>query len=482
MLPCNMIRSPQPRPATSPSPRNLTLSPFSYTYRPILCLSPLLTSPNSTQPSQLDTPVPPQPLCYQSYPHAFRHLWGCASVSTFDFELSTRNCSFRTCPHQCHSAPLNRPLFSYSYELFCHAQNTNSRILNHLRTLSTKHPGWGMPGSSNSQTSEPPDIPNLAAFKLLYGVRFLAHLVRLTPIESKSHEMHKQEGASSGGLIPDLELGSLPAAVTIVGRGGNSHPPQLVCVILAVEDVPLLAVFENFLFLRGDFLADFQVGFFFFVQRGCQDLDYLLPDRVPVFDEFHVIARNQHVRNLMGHSDNFFAAQSHSSRLPSSLSFIGRYSDLRRRIKIRSARPGSAVPLLKPRLPQNQLAVARQLRFHLFVHFLVRNARPAHLVLVLDEDISHLFVQPVLHRHFFHHALPQSLRHGRRRLRFDQLPFHQPLHHFRGHVSYVVPCDQHPRVSPLRKSKRKSLLAAPTKCKEQHSADFPARVFSCQVR
>src|SRR6185437_12300337 len=134
MLPCNMIRSPQPRPVTSSSLRALPLSPFYCTYRPILCLSPLPTFPFSTHPSQLDTPVPSQPLCYQSYAHAFRHTWGCASVFTSHFELSALNRSFCTRPHQYHSAPLSRPLFSYSYALFCHGQNTNSRILNHLRT------------------------------------------------------------------------------------------------------------------------------------------------------------------------------------------------------------------------------------------------------------------------------------------------------------------------------------------------------------
>jgi hypothetical protein len=145
MLPCSVIRSPQPRPATSSSRRRLPLSPFSYTYPPIPCLSPLPTFPFSTHPSQLDTPVPSQPLCYQSHPHAFRHTGGCASVSAFDFELSTPYRSFRTCPHQCHSKRFSSPLFSYSYALFCHGQNTNSRILNHLRTLCTKHPGWGAP-------------------------------------------------------------------------------------------------------------------------------------------------------------------------------------------------------------------------------------------------------------------------------------------------------------------------------------------------
>jgi|SRR5579859_705480 len=145
MLSCNMIRSRQPRPATSSSLRRLPPSPFYCTYRPILCLSPLLASPNSTHPSQLDTPVPSQPFCYQSHPHAFRHTWGRASVFTSDFELSTPYHSFRKNPHQYHSKCFSCPLFSYSYALFCQAQNANSRILNHLRTLCTKHPGWRAP-------------------------------------------------------------------------------------------------------------------------------------------------------------------------------------------------------------------------------------------------------------------------------------------------------------------------------------------------
>src|SRR6185437_16181077 len=161
MLPCNMIRSPQPRPATSSSLRALPLSPFRCTHRPILCLSPLPTSPNSTHPSQLDTPVPSQPLCYQSHPHAFRHPWGCASVFAFDFELSTWNRTFHKCPHQYHSAPLSRPLFSYSYALFCSAQIAIFRLFISLRTLCTKHPGWRIPPSSNTQSVEPPGIPKL---------------------------------------------------------------------------------------------------------------------------------------------------------------------------------------------------------------------------------------------------------------------------------------------------------------------------------
>ena len=146
-----MIRSRLPRPATSP---RILPPPLSHTHLPILCPSPLPASPNSTHPTQLDTPVPPQTLSYQSYPHAFRHTWGCASVSTSHFELSTPHRPLRTCPrqrpHQCHCTPLSRPLFSYSCALFCTAQNAISRILNHLRNLCTNHPGWGRPPSKEN--------------------------------------------------------------------------------------------------------------------------------------------------------------------------------------------------------------------------------------------------------------------------------------------------------------------------------------------
>ena len=139
-----MIRT---RPATSSFPRILPLLPLSHTHPPILRLSPLPASPNSTHPTQLDTPVPPQPLCYQSYPHAFRHTWGCPSVFTFHFALSTPHRSLPTRPHQFpyqgHSASLSRSLFSYSYALLCTKQNAISPLFFPLRTLCTNHPGWG---------------------------------------------------------------------------------------------------------------------------------------------------------------------------------------------------------------------------------------------------------------------------------------------------------------------------------------------------
>jgi hypothetical protein len=49
------------------------------------------------------------------------------------------------------------------------------------------------------------------------------------------------------------ELRSVP----VVWRGGNAHAAKFILVILFVEDVPLLAAFKDFFFLRGDALADF---------------------------------------------------------------------------------------------------------------------------------------------------------------------------------------------------------------------------------
>src|SRR5580704_16407625 len=167
----------------------------------------------------------------------------------------------------------------------------------------------------------------------------------------------------------------------------------------------------------------------------------------------------------MGDADNFFAAQSHSGRSPSSLS-VQLHMCTAATSRATAINPSYALPGVAA-LPQNKLAIARQLLLDLFVHLLVRDARAAHFILMLGEDLAYFFVQPVLDGDLFHHPLPQPLRHGVRNLRLDQLPFHQPLYHFRCHVSDVISCNQHPRMSPLRISKTKSLLAVPPKRKER---------------
>src|SRR5690242_3718578 len=195
MLPCNMIRSPQPRPTTSPSPRILPLPPFSHTDPPTLRLSPLPTPPNSTHPTQLDTPVPLQPLCYQSHPHSFRHTWGCPSVFTFHSELSAPRRPSRKCPHQCphqrHSASLRRPLFSYSYTLHCTYQNAISPLFFSLRTLCRKHPGWAYPFAF-SVGAHRSALPG--------GARGLVY----TLVGSFAVNNHDSVPASRSGLHPDF--------------------------------------------------------------------------------------------------------------------------------------------------------------------------------------------------------------------------------------------------------------------------------------
>src|SRR5579859_483975 len=112
--------------------------------------------------------------------------------------------------------------------------------------------------------------------------------------------------------------GNLRAA-PVVGSGGDAHAAKFVGVVFAVEHVPFFAAFENFFFLRSDFLAHFDVRLFFFAQRISEDRHDLLADGVAVFNEVHFLARNQYFGDLMGESNNFLAAKSHSSRLSSKL-------------------------------------------------------------------------------------------------------------------------------------------------------------------
>src|SRR5689334_11643327 len=66
------------------------------------------------------------------------------------------------------------------------------------------------------------------------------------------------------------------SAVAVVRSSGDAHAAKFILVILLVEDVPLLAAFEDFFLLRSDSLADFQLDLFFVFQRGGQNLHHLL--------------------------------------------------------------------------------------------------------------------------------------------------------------------------------------------------------------
>src|SRR5258708_16667865 len=79
-------------------------------------------------------------------------------------------------------------------------------------------------------------------------------------------------------------------AMAVVGSGGDTHAAKLILVILLVEDVPLFAAFQDFLFLRSDSLAHFQFDLLFVFQRGGQDLPHLLANRIAGLDEIYFFA------------------------------------------------------------------------------------------------------------------------------------------------------------------------------------------------
>src|SRR6266849_542825 len=177
-------------------------------------------------------------------------------------------------------------------------------------------------------------------------------------------------------------------ATAVVGSRGNAHAAQFIEVILPVEDVPLLAAFENFFFLRSDPLAHFQFDLLFFFQRGGQNLHHLLANRVAVINKFYFFALDKHVSDLMREAYAFFAGQAHRSWKSSYKFEIG---CAKRLMQVRHRPKPSLLPA-KKRLAQDQLAVPGQLLLHLLVHLLIRNAGPPHFVLMIDQDLPHLLV------------------------------------------------------------------------------------------
>src|SRR5438552_6617705 len=245
-------------------------------------------------------------------------------------------------------------------------------------------------------------------------------------------------------------------AVAVVRSGGDARAAKLILVILLVENVPLLAAFEDFFLLRSDSLADFQLDLLFVFQSGRQNLNHLLPNGVAVVDEFHFLALDKYVRDLVRQPNNFFPGQAH---LPFPC------------LDIASPNPGSSHPTQSPvsilqLLSQDQFAVPCQLLLHFLVHLLIRDAGPAHFVLMVDQDLPHFLVEPVLDRQLFEHPQPDAVGHRRDSLGFDVSALDQPFHNFVGHVRYIVAYKKHLSAFPLHKYKRVSLLAAPIKCKE----------------
>src|SRR6266568_5168317 len=280
----------------------------------------------------------------------------------------------RNSPHAtCHYLLCSSPFFSHYSKLFCaflRLAKTQPFCFHAIPNSLRKTPGVGVEAGLRTSQHKAFHVP---AFPLLSTLN-----CRLL--------------TASEGL----------RTVAVVRRRSDSHAPKLIVVILLMKNVPLFAAFQNFLFLRGDALADFQLNLFFFSQNRGQNLHDLLADGVAVLDEFHVIALTKHFRNLVREADDFFAAQAHRFSNPSNqLEF-----DRMNRMLPLPPRPSAA-----SRSAQRQLAVSRQLLLHFLVHFLIRDARAAHLVLVIDQDLPHFLVEPVLDGKLFLHALADAVGH-----------------------------------------------------------------------
>src|SRR5436309_7872471 len=254
--------------------------------------------------------------------------------------------------------------------------------------------------------------------------------------------------------------------MAVVRSGGDARAAKLILVILLVENVPLLAAFEDCFFLRSDSLAHFQLDLLFVFQRGRQNLHHLLPNGVAVVDEFHFLALNKHIRDLVRQPYNFFAGQAH--RFWKS-SFAFEIDTVKPPVEPglqALCRPKPETQQARNPLPHDHVPVPVQLLLHFLVHLLIRDAGPAHFILMVDQDLPHFLVEPVLDRQLFKHPQPDAVSHSRCGLGFDMPALDQPFHNFVSHVRYIVSYDQHLSAFPLRQCKRVSLLAAPIKCKE----------------
>src|SRR5712664_4566154 len=100
-------------------------------------------------------------------------------------------------------------------------------------------------------------------------------------------------------------------AMAVVGSGSDAHAAKFILVILFVHDVPLLAAFQDFFFLRSDFLAHFQFNLLFVFKCCGQNLHHLLANGVAVVDEFHFFAFDTHFRDLVREPYDFFAGEAH---------------------------------------------------------------------------------------------------------------------------------------------------------------------------
>src|SRR5205807_1203651 len=108
----------------------------------------------------------------------------------------------------------------------------------------------------------------------------------------------------------NLAMGFLIPAVLLGGRS-DTVAAEFLRVKLAIEDAPLFAVFQNFLFHGANFFARFGVPLFLFAQLVRQDGNDALSNRVAVLDKLNFIAGDKDVHHFVGQPDNFLTRESH---------------------------------------------------------------------------------------------------------------------------------------------------------------------------
>src|SRR6266481_7152908 len=95
----------------------------------------------------------------------------------------------------------------------------------------------------------------------------------------------------------------------------NTQLLHFLVVVFAVEDVPLLAAFQDGLLLVLDFLPRQLVDFRFLVEQTFQNLASLKPNRIAVFQQVDLGHFSECVADYVGELVHLVAAQPHRTAL-----------------------------------------------------------------------------------------------------------------------------------------------------------------------
>src|SRR5205807_3873292 len=122
--------------------------------------------------------------------------------------------------------------------------------------------------------------------------------------------------------LRDLPLGICAigfALLTLIAAGTAHHLDakllDFLVVVLAVQDVPLLAAFEDGAFLAFDFLAGGGVDLSFLVEQFLHQAANFEANGIPILEKVHFIHFGKSVRDYMRHLVNFVTIDPHSTAL-----------------------------------------------------------------------------------------------------------------------------------------------------------------------